>query len=69
MGWSVALGLRTMLAEDPESLRTGLEALWVLMVVEAGLTQAKDSVNLGAKNTVDYRNRPVPGRLGVAPRP
>ena len=69
MRWSVALGLRTMLAGDPESVRTGLDALWVLMVVEAGLTPAKDSVNLRAKNTVDCRSRPVPGRLGVAPRP
>ncbi|MDP2896186.1 MAG: hypothetical protein Q8Q12_06465 [bacterium] len=69
MRWSVALGLRTMLAADPESLRTGLDALWVLMVVEAALTQAKDSVNLRAKNTVDYRSRPAPGRLGSAPRP
>ncbi len=69
MPWSIALGLQTMLAADPESVRTGLDALWVLMVLESGLTQAKDSVNLRAKNTVDYRSRPAPGPLGVAPRP
>jgi len=69
MPWSIALGLRTILAVDPQSVGTGLDALWVLMVVEAGLTQAKDSVNLRAQNTVGYRSRPAPGRLGSAPRP
>lgn len=69
MPWSIALGLRTILAVAPQSVGAGLDALWVLMVVEAGLTQAKDSVNLRAKNTVDYRSRPAPGRLGSAPRP
>jgi len=67
MPWSIALGLRTILAADAQSFAAGLDTFWVLMTVEAGLIRAKNRMNLCPKRAVDYGGRPAAGRLGMVP--
>jgi hypothetical protein len=68
MPWSIALGLRTILAANATSVAVGLDTFWVLTTVEAGLIRAKNRVNLCPKNAVDYGDRPRAGRLSIVPR-
>ncbi len=67
MPWSIALGLRTILAANATSVAVGLDTFWVLTTVEAGLIRAKNRVNLCAKNGQDFRKCPAAGRFGMVP--